>query len=566
MSVSAIESLEREDCGGNPKTRKEPTEEKLRYHALIVGEGGTRLGGVHETEKYGSEEHNQSTGVWAKRGLRQGSVVAVGDVLHLHRAEVWNPRTQTNQPIMAYCYGHAQTNVLLLPYAPMFHVIPSCASWTTTGTATTTNNNKTASSSFRLRHANVRLEWNLNRSVEELFDRPSDQLFAAREVSGLSWKLVATRDIARGDPLCLDYEHAPTNHGGPTERWVPYDLFPPTWLNQEQRTPVDPVTHQFPFPTVHLPPLTPGQVHPVEWSDNTNQAVSSHMFRVGLPPSLRTAIYNWTQEVGILERTQQYVADKVLGNEPLRDEHEFQLLSDGSWWRARPFYGHARANLYIVMLEDDAATQRALQQWSRHGLDTVLQGMGRYFGFHELTCYEPALIVVNHCIESNLHTDSNNPALFNLLLPLQQVENDPHAELLVGEDLPPDGSMTTANYTLPVAPYTYEPTVALLVGGQGVHATAPADYRDGTVRSPTSQRIVFSLFVRDFTQAAANEEEDDDEEDEQNYLVEEEEHDPDDEDPEDDDTFEDRRYVHWKRNDPLVSVQHPLVVVVDDEA
>ena len=45
MSVSAIESLEREDCGGNPKTRKEPTEEKLRYHVLIVGEGGTRLGG-----------------------------------------------------------------------------------------------------------------------------------------------------------------------------------------------------------------------------------------------------------------------------------------------------------------------------------------------------------------------------------------------------------------------------------------------------------------------------------------------------------------------------------------
>ena len=53
MSVSAIESLEREECGGNPKTRKEATEEKLLYHVLIWGEGGTGLWGVQLSAKYG---------------------------------------------------------------------------------------------------------------------------------------------------------------------------------------------------------------------------------------------------------------------------------------------------------------------------------------------------------------------------------------------------------------------------------------------------------------------------------------------------------------------------------
>ena len=54
MSGSVIESSEREECGGNPITRKEPADKKLRGHVHRRGWGGTGMRGVQNTENYGS--------------------------------------------------------------------------------------------------------------------------------------------------------------------------------------------------------------------------------------------------------------------------------------------------------------------------------------------------------------------------------------------------------------------------------------------------------------------------------------------------------------------------------
>ena len=53
MLASAIESSEREECGGNPKTRKEPTDQKLGGHVRLRGVGGPGLCGVQESANYG---------------------------------------------------------------------------------------------------------------------------------------------------------------------------------------------------------------------------------------------------------------------------------------------------------------------------------------------------------------------------------------------------------------------------------------------------------------------------------------------------------------------------------
>ena len=43
MSGSSMESLEREECGGNPKTWKEPSDIKLGGNVRFRGEGGPGL-------------------------------------------------------------------------------------------------------------------------------------------------------------------------------------------------------------------------------------------------------------------------------------------------------------------------------------------------------------------------------------------------------------------------------------------------------------------------------------------------------------------------------------------
>jgi hypothetical protein len=139
---------------------------------------------------------------------------------------------------------------------------------------------------------------------------------------------------------------------------------------------------------------------------------------------------------------------------------------------------------------------------------------------------------VNHCVKSYVHSDSDDTNIFNLIFPIVQVPTS-QPELILSED----DSFST------YVPYRYERDAAVLLSKDGMHGTAPTDYRD------TGQvRIVVSVYMGDFSK---------DDEQVRRFI----------------DAWEDPPYpnyypgqlhhaltkrVHWSRDDPSVSVGDPM--------
>jgi hypothetical protein len=128
--------------------------------------------------------------VIATRNLAEGSLVAPVPVLPCRREALSLTRpnqdglvAHLSQLLLNYCIGHENSSLLLFPYGPMVNLINHPGDQTAL--------------------ANVRLQWSahqapgvLNRSLADLDQSP------------LMLELVATRDIASGEEIFLDYGRA----------------------------------------------------------------------------------------------------------------------------------------------------------------------------------------------------------------------------------------------------------------------------------------------------------------------------------------------------------------------
>jgi hypothetical protein len=128
--------------------------------------------------------------VVATRSLAEGALVAPFPVLPLRRQALSLTRpkqdgtiAQLQQLLLNYCIGHENSSLLLFPYGPSVNLI----------------NHQGDETSL----ANVRLQWSEHQSSDVL-----DRSLAELDQSPLMLELVATRDIAPGDEIFLDYGHA----------------------------------------------------------------------------------------------------------------------------------------------------------------------------------------------------------------------------------------------------------------------------------------------------------------------------------------------------------------------
>jgi hypothetical protein len=158
-------------------------------------------------------------GLFAARMIRQGSVVlpvpvmAITDPSALDITRVKKVSSQVDhskQLLLNYCFGHKESSVLLYPYGPGMHLVNHGGG----------------------QYANVRLEWDTvpyNVSLTNLTQWQDPQ---APRAPKFLLKLVASRDIAVGQEILLDY--------GPDwiEAWVQHVE---TW------TPISPGKHEEPY-------------------------------------------------------------------------------------------------------------------------------------------------------------------------------------------------------------------------------------------------------------------------------------------------------------------------------
>lgn len=131
-------------------------------------------------------------GAFSTIAIPAGHVVAAVPLLHIPDRSILNMRDDLSsndvvhqQLLLNYCFGHPQSTLLLCPYG-------------------------VASSAINHHHhhgagPNVRIEWSRKLTLHpEWWDMPLEE-WAYRYTAGLVFEYIATRDIAKGEEIFLDY-------------------------------------------------------------------------------------------------------------------------------------------------------------------------------------------------------------------------------------------------------------------------------------------------------------------------------------------------------------------------
>ena len=144
-------------------------------------ENGKCLDGI----QYGASTIDQAgRGAFASRPLKEGSVVVPAPVIPISRFSLEKFEDDEHQLLRNYCFGHFASSLLLCPYGSPASYVNHAGSG----------------------RANVRMVWSTtldskheiwaNKTVDEILKNPEP---------GLVFDLVATRDIAEGEEILLDY-------------------------------------------------------------------------------------------------------------------------------------------------------------------------------------------------------------------------------------------------------------------------------------------------------------------------------------------------------------------------
>ena len=134
-------------------------------------------------------------GVFTRRPLEEGSVLTSSPAAPIHQDHLWQEEFRTFQPIINYCFGHVESDLLWLPYGPFVSAI-----------------------NHRSEHPNVALRWHPAPPNDDLARRSqyhhpelldfSPERVAATHGKGMVVDVVALRPLSKGEELYLDYGDA----------------------------------------------------------------------------------------------------------------------------------------------------------------------------------------------------------------------------------------------------------------------------------------------------------------------------------------------------------------------
>ena len=441
----------------NEELSKEASYEDFFPKNDVQDEYSTCLGAL---EVMPSTLDNAGWGSFATIGFKKGDVVASGPMIHMHRTELRNKVTDVDELLLNYCYGHPKSPLLLLPIIPGVNTI---------------NHNSDKSD------VNVMIRWDMEENIFQ--ELPTEILFEEEEQSKVFVQYVALQDIQPGQEIFLDYGDAweaawNASSLRENDRWLPFrheiglppDMFPSKWLERETR-------HQF-FPTLDTRKLKPLEVEPVRLLQS-GELLSDGTHRIGFPEGLVDKLQAWGERIGVIDILKSYILNSTMTLKP--DDEEHQRINGGNWWITR-FPTYWSADMHYITPDCHESNRQFMEALGDAGFDQVLEAIGREFNLQSLTAYYPSLIAVSHATYAHMHSDSSFPGVFNLIFPVIQVaHSDP--ELILGTD----------NLSLHV-PYKYERDHGCLLGMDGMHGTAPCDYR-GTGQI----RMVFSVYMGEFT-------------------------------------------------------------------
>jgi hypothetical protein len=478
---------------------------------------------AHEPTSTTPSPGNHQYGVYAGRSIPLGSMVTWGSFIAMHRTELRNPQDGTDELLLNYCYGHANTSLILLPLVPMANAVNHAP----------TSAEDDEQSTIPL--ANVRVEWDSSTGdPKEIFILPTTYLFQDNEMAvPLHVNYVALRDIKAGEELLLDYgpvwqeawtKHMETFGNDRDFRHViglPDGMLPAAWLKNEtiwRRAADADIGDKWLLPT-----LPAGQAQPVALQ--SGRTVSGQVDRVGFPNGLAESMAQWADSIGLTDIMKSF----ILGDASLPMDGEQRLrLNGGTWWMKR-FPDFWRSDMHYISPDDVESNRQFMQALADAGFDTVLDAVARKDNLTSITVYYPSFIAVSHCTRAHMHDDSSEDGHYNVIFPVLQA-SVPGPELVLGD---------SERYIY--VPYKYESDHGVVLGKKGLHGTAPCDYR-----ATNEMRMVVSVYMLDSDDPATKQAVLKQWEDPPFPRVEDRPH------------FLDT-HKHWRRSDPSKTLANPLV-------
>jgi len=241
------------------------------------------------------------------------------------------------------------------------------------------------------------------------------------------------------------------------------------------------------------PPLTPGQVSPLRWS-NDNTVVQQYGSRVGLPPQLIPTLTSYVHQLGLLDIMQNMLYENPL--QPGDDTRWFSFQSpyqkrkDGSsegirnfTWNVERPESHWKSDMHWFNTADELAHEDSLRALAKGGFDQVLQGIGAMYGLDTLHVDSVGFVAVTNCERGFMHHDwvDVDGRAFNFLFGIHSPV-DSGAELYVGNDEGRRGELQ------------YGSNHGVLVGDGTRHGTKECDHR-----SHREVRVTCTVYLADVT-------------------------------------------------------------------
>eukprot|EP00588_Corethron_pennatum_P009504 CAMPEP_0194266848 /NCGR_PEP_ID=MMETSP0169-20130528/1611_1 /TAXON_ID=218684 /ORGANISM="Corethron pennatum, Strain L29A3" /LENGTH=735 /DNA_ID=CAMNT_0039007623 /DNA_START=185 /DNA_END=2392 /DNA_ORIENTATION=- len=229
-------------------------------------------------------------------------------------------------------------------------------------------------------------------------------------------------------------------------------------------------------------PLKQGQMHPIRWGSD-RQMVSDHALRIGLPVELRKELRKFMEDYGILDAARHHLFSESLEAHSVT----FRELEHKKKEQSNLFQIH-RPGMYDMSDNiwfdpgNEETHEEELAALGRGNFDLVLDAIGNYFGFKNLTVYGIGIFALSQCsVGAPLHTDGDGTGLINVLVAIELVEGaDP--EFVISDEEGRFGE------------FKYEYDVGLVIGGDVLHGTIAHDYRESQ-----SMRLVASIYIAEVT-------------------------------------------------------------------
>jgi hypothetical protein len=352
-------------------------------------------------------------GAFAARSFFSGEVVSHTPLLHLKRDDLviygindvknkvkkqksslllnFN-KVEGHELLMNYCFGHPESEMLLVPYGPVVNYI--------------NHDGETP---------NTMIRW--VDGASQYFDlHPIDVL--EKDGGTLHMEYVALREIKEGEEITIDYGVAwerawqdfqeskkgldkveSSKLSFRHEIGVPDGFYPDKWLHTSVKYELEPKGE-----------LKPGELKCLLWKHNGKPVTERFAYLIGLPKGFSEKMKEYSEDIGILPLYADLLKTKLLGSDEwfaFNATRSSNGSNAGEWFAQRYKSGAWGFNMHYVAAWNEFARKNFLGEMGRAGFDLAMDGIGTAFGLDSLTCFHASYMGVSECKPLMCHvTDS----------------------------------------------------------------------------------------------------------------------------------------------------------------